>query len=74
MRHQDAGINKKMLLDRINSSKKSVSEVAESIGIDPSTFYRKLNNNGIKFTIGEMHAIVKTLKLSNKDACNIFLI
>ena len=74
MRHQDAGINKEMLLERLNSSKKSVSEVAESIGIDPSTFYRKLNNNGIKFTIGEMHAIVKTLKLSNKDACNIFLI
>ena len=74
MEHQATGINKDLLLDRINLSKKSVSDVAESIGIDPSTFYRKLNNNGVKFTIGEMQAIVKTLKLSNKEACNIFLI
>lgn len=73
MNHQDAGINMELLLDRVSSEGKTISEVSKAIGIDPSTFYRKLNSNGTKFTVGEMHALVKTLKLSNKDACNIFL-
>ena len=35
--------------------------VASAIGMDRSTFYRKLKDGGEKFTIGEIHGIVSAV-------------
>lgn len=48
-------------------------ELAEKIGVDASTFYRKMKDDGVKFTIGQMHKIVEVLDLSREDAATIFL-
>ena len=48
-------------------------ELAEKIGIDPSTFYRKMKTDGIDFTVGQMHKIVAVLDLSQSEATSIFL-
>lgn len=46
---------------------------AEKIGLPISTFYRRLENDGVDFTIGEIQRIVKVLKLSKYEAIEIFL-
>ena len=42
--------------------------VANAIGMDRSTFYRKLKDGGEKFTIG----IVNAVPLSKEEAIDIF--
>lgn len=49
-----------------------VETLAELIGIDRSSMYRKLNNFE-KITIGEANKIKAVLNLSNEDATDIFL-
>jgi DNA-binding XRE family transcriptional regulator len=48
-------------------------KVAELIGIDRSTFYRKLKSEGLEFTVGEMHSICRILNLSDAESIEIFL-
>lgn len=45
--------------------------IADEIGIDRGTFYRRLKNG--KFLIGDMHKICDVLKLSTSEAKEIFL-
>ena len=46
--------------------------VANAIGMDRSTFYRKLKDGGEKVTIGEIHGIVNAVPLSKEEAIDIF--
>ena len=50
----------------------NVEKLAEHIGVDRATMYRKLNNFE-KITIGEAMKIKEALNLSNEDASSIFL-
>ena len=47
--------------------------IAKQIGIDQSTFYRKMKADGLTFSVGEMHKIVKILDLNKTEATEIFL-
>ena len=47
--------------------------IAHAIGIDPSTFYRKMASGGDKFTIGEIKRMVKKIPLTEEEAVIIFL-
>lgn len=49
-------------------------EIAKALGMDKSTFSRKMKGAGISFSIGDMHAIAEILGLSQDEACNIFLL
>lgn len=46
---------------------------AEKIGLPYTTFYRRLENNGKDFTIGEVERIVNALGLTQNEAIEIFL-
>lgn len=46
--------------------------LAKDIGIDKSTFYRKMKQNG-NFSIQEVNLIVSSLNLSKDEALSIFL-
>jgi plasmid maintenance system antidote protein VapI len=50
----------------------SPEKVAELIGIDKSTMYRKLNNGGDEFTIKQADSISKVLGLTAEEAQAIF--
>ena len=50
----------------------NVEKLAEYIGVDRSSMYRKLNNFE-KITIGEAKQIKDALDLSNAEASSIFL-
>lgn len=45
--------------------------VADSVGIDRSTFYRKMKNGG-SFSLDEAALIAKAIPLSNSEAIAIF--
>ena len=49
-----------------------IEKLADLIGIDRSTLYRKISNNGDTITIKEADLIVKELNLTLKDANDIF--
>ena len=50
----------------------NVETLAEHIGVERSSMYRKLNNFE-KITIGEAKRIKDALDLSNEEASSIFL-
>ena len=50
----------------------NVEKLAESIGVDRSSLYRKLNQFE-KITIGEARKIKAVLSLTNEEATEIFL-
>lgn len=61
-----------LLKEKITSSGNTIETIASNIGIDRSTFYRKMKNKGDSFTVKEMNAIVFALNLDVKEATNIF--
>lgn len=66
-------MQRKAELKKIMSDKGiSVTELANYMGIDDSTLYRKLAQDGEAFTIKEANNIVKYLQISKRDASRIF--
>lgn len=51
----------------------SNEDMATEIGVDASTFYRKMKTEGMNFTVGQMHKIVDVLRLTKEEAVSIFL-
>ena len=47
--------------------------VAVKIGVDPSTFSRKMSTDGENFSIKEMHGMVESIPLTPEEAKEIFL-
>lgn len=68
----DVMVNVNKLKGKFTENKKSVKDVAEILGIDTSTLYRKLKDNGDKLTIKEADRLVTILNLSLVDANSIF--
>lgn len=65
--------NIEMLRTKMASRNISNEEMAKRLGIDASTFYRKLKSEGTNFTVGQMHQIVDVLQLTPEEASAIFL-
>lgn len=65
-------VNTEMLNKRIAMSGKTKETVAKEIGIDYSTFARKMNCKALAFSVGQMHRMTEVLNLSTTEACEIF--
>lgn len=63
-------INK--LKGKIVEREMNVEQLAAAIGTERSTLYRKLND-AEKITIGEAVRMKEVLRLSDDEACEIFL-
>jgi DNA-binding Xre family transcriptional regulator len=50
----------------------TIGSLAEKMGIDRSTLYRKINNDGVMFTIKEANLICSILELDAQEATAIF--
>lgn len=48
-------------------------EIAVKLGIDSSTFSRKMKAEGRSFTVEQMHKLVDILNLTPQEAIQIFL-
>ena len=66
-------VNVEKLREKMAEKNVSNEDMARLMGIDTSTFYRKLKSDGINFTVGQMHTIADVLDLSNEDTTSIFL-
>lgn len=60
------------LKEKINEKNLNPTLLADSIGMNRSTFYRKLRANGETFAIGEAHRIADVLPLTHQEAIDIF--
>lgn len=49
------------------------NKLANYMGINPSTFSRKMKSNGLSFSVKEMQKIVEALDLTGEDIIQIFL-
>lgn len=58
------------LKGKIVEKGKSVEVLSADLGINPSTFYRKMKNNS--FEIREASQLVEILSLTCEEACAIF--
>lgn len=65
--------NMNMLREKMENRRITNDEMAKQLGIDPSTFYRKLKANGTTFTVGQIHKIVEVLGLKPEESTAIFL-
>ena len=65
-------VNVAKLKGKIVECDTTQEELAKNIGIDKSTFYRKMKQNG-NFSIKEVNLIVSFLNLTKDEAVNIFL-
>lgn len=65
--------NMDKLRGKIVEARTTQEAIADAIGIDRSTFYRKMKSGGESFTIGELHKIVDSIPLTTQDAIEIFL-
>lgn len=66
-------VNIEKLREKMAEKNVSNEDMAKLMGIDASTFYRKLKSDGTNFTVGQMHTIADVLGLSNEDTTSIFL-
>lgn len=66
------GVNTNLLKGKIVEKSTTQEYVADKIGIDRSTFYRKMKADGLTFTIGEVHKLVEALSLNREEAIEIF--
>ena len=64
--------NINMLKGKIVEKGTNVSELAEIIGVNKSTLYRKLRNNGEEISIKEAGLIIKSLNLNLDEVNAIF--
>lgn len=65
-------VNTNKLKGKIVECGLNISELAELIGIDKATLYRKINANGQTLTIREADIISKELNLSREEVNDIF--
>ncbi len=50
----------------------SIEEVSYQLGVNKSTIYRKLQQNGETFTLKEINMLVTILNLTNNEILKIF--
>ena len=64
-------VDTKLLRSKIEDRRTTVSEIAEKMGVDKATLYRRIANSET-FTIGEVGKITNILNLSHDEAVSIF--
>lgn len=65
-------VNVNKIHGRIKELKTNIVEVAGKMGIDKSTLYRKLANNGAGLTVKDAQMLVEILQLTDEEALLIF--
>lgn len=65
-------ININKLRGKIVEQELNIAELADKIGIDRATLYRKLNSGGENFLVKEVDLMTKVLNLTLEEAVSIF--
>lgn len=65
-------VNTNKLKGKMVENAVSIEHLASGIGLNKSTLYRKLNNNGEKLTVKEVDSISNFLNLTLEEVNSIF--
>ena len=65
-------VNVNRLKGKIIERGMSITKLAEKIGIDRATLYRKLENDGAGLLVKDANNIASVLELSSDEAMSIF--
>ena len=65
-------VNVTLLHAAMRDRQVSVDQAAEALGMDRSTFYRRINRTGAKFTVEDVSKLSALLKLSAQALQQIF--
>lgn len=65
-------VNVSLLKEYAEQNCGNIENFARRVGINPATFYRKLQSQGKKFTIGEVHQMMEGVNMPNEIAISIF--
>ena len=65
-------VDTQKLKGKIIEKGKTQEAVADRMGIDRTTFYRKMKKGGAGFTVGEIHKMVEVVPLTKEEAVSIF--
>lgn len=65
--------NMDKLKEKMAECSVTYERLAAALGIDVSTFYRKLKSDGMTFTVGQLHVMINVLNLTGAEAASIFL-
>lgn len=65
-------VNVNKLKGKIVENGMTVTTLAEKIGMDRATLYRKLSNNGETMLVKDANAIVSAMNLTSEEALAIF--
>ncbi|MGL6202087.1 MAG: helix-turn-helix domain-containing protein [Lachnospiraceae bacterium] len=65
-------VNTQKLKGKIVERDTTQEALADAVGVDRSTFYRKMKNGGNGFTVGEIHKIIDAIPLTMDEAISIF--
>ena len=65
-------VNVLKLKEKLVEKGRNIDSLAESLGVDRSTLYRRLSENGQTFTVGEADKICQILNLTASEANGIF--
>lgn len=65
-------VNVNMLKGKIIEKGMNVTELAQKIGVDRATLYRKMENNGDTMLVRDANNIVSALNLTSEEAVAIF--
>ena len=57
---------------KMRQKKLTVHQVAESLAMNPSTFYRKLSRGGATFSLDQAQSLARILNLTSQEARDIF--
>lgn len=66
-------INIQKLKGKMAEENVSANELSSAIGVDKTTFYRKVREGGGKFTVEQIQGIVAKLSMTPDEALHIFL-
>ena len=66
-------VNIDMLKGKIVENGFTQEKIASMVGMDRSTFSRKMKSSALDFSVEEMHKLCAILTLSNEEAVQIFL-
>lgn len=65
-------VNVQRLKGKIVEKKNTQECVADAMGMNRTTFYRKMKNGGSGFTVGDIHRMIMCIPLTKEEAIDIF--
>lgn len=65
-------VNVQRLKGKIVEKETTQECVADAMGMNRTTFYRKMKNGGDGFTVGDIHKMITYIPLTKEEAVDIF--